>query len=46
MSEQDCISLLDKMHQLVRAPMVLVRDRLSTHVSLVADRVHPALVRT
>ncbi|MFF1792550.1 transposase [Kitasatospora sp. NPDC058243] len=32
MSEQDCIGLIDGMHQLVRAPIVLVWDRLNTHV--------------
>ncbi|KPI10682.1 hypothetical protein OV450_8506 [Actinobacteria bacterium OV450] len=35
MSEQDYISLIDGMHHLVRAPIVLVWDRLNTHVSRV-----------
>ena len=43
MSERDFIVLVDGVHQLVRAPIVLVRDRLNTHVSrrmqgLVAER--------
>ncbi|KIQ66839.1 endonuclease DDE [Kitasatospora griseola] len=33
MGEHDCIALLDGVHQLVRAPIVLVWDRLNTHVS-------------
>uniref|UniRef100_A0AAU2VI13 Transposase n=1 Tax=Streptomyces sp. NBC_00003 TaxID=2903608 RepID=A0AAU2VI13_9ACTN len=33
MSERDCIALLDSVHQLVKAPIVLVWDRLNTHVS-------------
>ncbi|WUS42541.1 transposase [Kitasatospora sp. NBC_01250] len=33
LSEHDCIGLIDGMHHLVRAPIVLVRDRLNTHVS-------------
>lgn len=33
MSEEDYISLIDGIHQLVRAPIVLVWDRLNTHVS-------------
>ncbi|WP_435799761.1 IS630 family transposase [Streptomyces goshikiensis] len=33
MSERDFIALLDGVHQLVRAPIVLVWDRLNTHVS-------------
>ncbi len=33
MSERDFISLLDGVHHLVRAPIVLVWDRLNTHVS-------------
>ncbi|MEU2718437.1 transposase [Streptomyces sp. NPDC007205] len=42
-SERDCIALLDGVHQLVKAPIVLVWDRLNTHVSetmqeLVAER--------
>ncbi|WP_443056868.1 IS630 family transposase [Streptomyces sp. MT206] len=43
LSELDFIALLDGVHQLVRAPIVLVWDRLNTHVSrrmraLVAER--------
>ncbi|MER6190119.1 transposase [Streptomyces cyaneofuscatus] len=43
MGEQDFIALIDGVHQLVRAPIVLVWDRLNTHVSrrmreLVAER--------
>lgn len=43
MSERDYIALLDGVHQLVKAPIVLVWDRLNTHVSktmqeLVAER--------
>lgn len=43
MSERDFIDLVDGVHQLVRAPIVLVWDRLNTHVSrrmrgLVAER--------
>ncbi|WSK89957.1 transposase [Streptomyces sp. NBC_01278] len=43
MGEGDFIALLDGVHQLVRAPIVLVWDRLNTHVSrkmqgLVAER--------
>ncbi|WUX20225.1 polyphosphate kinase 2 [Streptomyces sp. NBC_01439] len=33
MGEQDFIALLDGVHQLVKAPIVLVWDRLNTHVS-------------
>ncbi|MFI6645754.1 transposase [Streptomyces sp. NPDC050504] len=33
MSERDYIALLDGAHQLVKAPLVLVWDRLNTHVS-------------
>jgi putative transposase len=33
LSERDYIGLLDGVHQLVKAPIVLVRDRLNTHVS-------------
>ncbi|WP_280893130.1 MULTISPECIES: transposase [unclassified Streptomyces] len=33
MSERDHIALLDGVHQLVKAPIVLVWDRLNTHVS-------------
>ncbi|GHI10263.1 DDE endonuclease [Streptomyces cellostaticus] len=33
LSEHDCISLVDGIHQLVRAPVVLVWDRLNTRVS-------------
>ncbi|MFD3658880.1 transposase [Streptomyces sp. NPDC058620] len=33
MSESDFIALIDGMHHLVRAPLVLVWDRLNTHVS-------------
>lgn len=41
--EQDFIALIDGIRQLVGAPIVLVRDRLNTHVSrrtreLVAER--------
>lgn len=43
MSERDFIALIDGIHQLVKAPIVLVWDRLNTHVSrrvrdLVAER--------
>nr|WP_078638067.1 transposase [Streptomyces hygroscopicus] len=43
MSERDYIALLDGVHQPVKAPIVLVWDRLNTHVSktmqeLVAER--------
>ncbi|MEV7326449.1 transposase [Streptomyces sp. NPDC093970] len=43
MGEQDVIALIDGVHQLVRAPNVMVWDRLNTHVSrrmreLVAER--------
>ncbi|MFI6007062.1 transposase [Streptomyces sp. NPDC051366] len=43
MSERDFIALIDGVHHLVRAPIVLVWDRLNTHVSrkmrdLVAER--------
>ncbi|MFD7626529.1 transposase [Streptomyces sp. NPDC059851] len=43
MSERDFIALVDGVHQLVRAPIVLIWDRLNTHVSrrmrdLVAER--------
>ncbi|GLW75116.1 hypothetical protein Kpho02_74130 [Kitasatospora phosalacinea] len=43
MGERDFIALVDGVHQLVKAPIVLVRDRLNTHVShamreLVAER--------
>jgi hypothetical protein len=31
--ERDYIALLDSVHQLVKAPIVLVWDRLNTHVS-------------
>ena len=33
LSERDCIALVDGVHQLVKAPIVLVWDRLNTHVS-------------
>lgn len=33
MCERDYIALLDGVHQLVKAPIVLVWDRLNTHVS-------------
>ncbi|MER5604323.1 transposase [Streptomyces sp. NPDC002265] len=33
MGERDYISLIDGVHQLVKAPIVLVWDRLNTHVS-------------
>ncbi|WP_411143877.1 transposase [Streptomyces sp. x-80] len=33
LSEHDCIELIDGIRHLVRAPIVLVRDRLNTHVS-------------
>lgn len=33
MSERDFIALVDGVHQLVKAPIVLVWDRLNTHVS-------------
>jgi transposase len=43
MGERDFIALIDGVHQLVRAPVVLVWDRLNTHVSramgeLIAER--------
>ncbi|MEU3743281.1 transposase [Streptomyces sp. NPDC032198] len=43
MGERDFIALIDGAHQLVKVPIVLVRDRLNTHVSrrmqqLIADR--------
>ncbi|OIK02865.1 DDE endonuclease [Streptomyces sp. MUSC 14] len=43
MGERDFIALIDGAHQLVKAPIVLVRDRLNTHVSramrdLIAER--------
>ncbi|MER7780683.1 IS630 family transposase [Streptomyces sp. NPDC096191] len=43
MGERDYIALLDGVHQLVKAPIVLVWDRLNTHVShamreLIAER--------
>lgn len=43
MGERDFIELIDGVHQLVKAPIVLVWDRLNTHVSrrmrdLVAER--------
>ncbi len=43
MGERDFIALIDGVHQLLRAPIVLVWDRLNTHVSrrmreLVAER--------
>ncbi|MFH8387443.1 transposase [Kitasatospora sp. NPDC018058] len=33
LSERDYIGLIDGMHQLVKAPIVLIWDRLNTHVS-------------
>ncbi|GAA0346049.1 transposase [Streptomyces blastmyceticus] len=33
LSEHDCVALIDGIHQLVKAPIALVRDRLNTHVS-------------
>ncbi|MFD4034678.1 transposase [Streptomyces sp. NPDC058637] len=33
MGERDFIALVDGVHHLVKAPIVLVRDRLNTHVS-------------
>ncbi|MEU1101565.1 transposase [Streptomyces tibetensis] len=33
MGERDFITLIDGVHQLVKAPIVLVWDRLNTHVS-------------
>ncbi|KOV14613.1 endonuclease DDE, partial [Streptomyces sp. XY431] len=33
MSERDFIALVDGVHHLVKAPIVLVWDRLNTHVS-------------
>ncbi|MFE4606053.1 transposase [Kitasatospora indigofera] len=33
LSERDYIGLIDGIHQLVGAPIVLVGDRLNTHVS-------------
>ncbi|CAL9624373.1 hypothetical protein SUDANB6_05937 [Streptomyces sp. enrichment culture] len=43
MGERDFITLIDGVHQLVKAPIVLVWDRLNTHVShpmrkLIAER--------
>ncbi|MCX4826218.1 transposase [Streptomyces sp. NBC_01142] len=43
MSEQDFIALVDSLHQLARAAILLVLDRLNTHVArgmrdLVAER--------
>lgn len=43
MAERDFIALTDGTHHLVKAPLVLVRDRLNTHVShamreLIAER--------
>ena len=43
MGERDFIELIDGVHQLVKAPIVLVWDRLNTHVShamreLIAER--------
>jgi hypothetical protein len=43
MGERDFIALIDGVHQLLKAPIVLVWDRLNTHVSrvmheLVAER--------
>ncbi|MFD3682530.1 transposase [Streptomyces sp. NPDC058613] len=43
MGERDFIALIDGVHQMVRVPVVLVWDRLNTHVScrmrgLVAER--------
>ncbi|MFQ6146745.1 transposase [Streptomyces seoulensis] len=43
MGERDFIALIDGVHQLVKAPVLLVRDRLNTHVShamreLIAER--------
>ncbi|GAP50814.1 IS630 family IS885-like transposase [Streptomyces azureus] len=43
MGERDFIALVDGVHQLVKAPIVLVWDRLNTHVShalreLIAER--------
>nr|WP_063742178.1 transposase [Streptomyces yerevanensis] len=43
LGESDCIRLLDGAHQLLKAPLIVVWDRLSTHTSktmqaLVAER--------
>jgi transposase len=43
LSETDCIRLLDGAHQILKAPLIVVWDRLSTHISktvkaLVAER--------
>ncbi|MFE7331902.1 hypothetical protein ACFU8W_44890 [Streptomyces sp. NPDC057565] len=43
LGEADCIRLLDGAHQLLKAPLIVVWDRLSTHTSktmkaLVAER--------
>uniref|UniRef100_UPI00389B2A34 transposase n=1 Tax=Streptomyces hirsutus TaxID=35620 RepID=UPI00389B2A34 len=43
LGEMDCIRLLDGAHQLLKAPLIVVWDRLSTHISramqaLVAER--------
>ncbi len=37
MGERDFIALIDGVHQLVKAPIVLVWDRLNTHVSRTMD---------
>ncbi|WP_417801503.1 hypothetical protein [Streptomyces kaempferi] len=38
MGESDYIKLLDGVHQLVKAPIILVWDRLNTHVSCAMRR--------
>ncbi|MEU5547957.1 transposase [Streptomyces sioyaensis] len=48
MGERDFIALIDGVHQLLKAPIVLVWDRLNTHVSrrmrdLVAERDRPTV---
>lgn len=48
MNEKDFIALIDSVHQLVHAPVVLVWDRLNTHVSrrmreLIDQREWPAM---
>jgi hypothetical protein len=48
MGERDVIALIDGVHQLVKAPIVLVWNRLNTHVShamreLTAEREWPTV---
>ncbi|GAA2287812.1 hypothetical protein GCM10010368_68820 [Streptomyces roseiscleroticus] len=44
LGERDFIALIDGAHQLLRAPIVLVWDRLNTHVSHAMRRRHQTLV--